>query len=145
MGRRLAVRIGSVIGVGCVGLALCVSALAAGTSLHLSGPTSNKIGTSFTYKISGFFARPYDAVVTFQALATSGCASTEQDELVRWHEGKTAHPYSYIYAESNRPFSFHVHFKAKVPGKHDFCVYVVENKPEAPTGAHARAQWTNHH
>src|ERR1700733_9966213 len=58
-------------------LALVAAAYGAGSSLELKGPTSNELGTTFSYKISGYAAAAADYVVAWEQLyPRSGCATT---------------------------------------------------------------------
>ena len=55
-----------------------------GSSLRLSGPTSNKLGAAFEYTISGAAVSPANYVVAWeQFYPQSGCANTYAAESTR--------------------------------------------------------------
>ena len=117
---------------------------AAGSSLRLSGPTSNKVGTAFDYTISGVAISPADYVVAWeQFYPQEGCASTYAAESTR-----TFFPNTYgLTLFENRTVSHNYtlveHFGAAHLGKHGICAYLID-LATGDTYADAGAFWTNH-
>lgn len=107
-------------------------AASAGGSLSLSGPTSNKIGASFAYKVSADASAPS----VFLAFEVSGgsCASAASSysrTSARVHESVPAGAFSVTF-----------HLVAEPAGTFALCIYLVNATTNA-TEAHAGAHWTN--
>jgi hypothetical protein len=128
-------------------LVLAVSAVAygAGSSLKLTGPHSNKLGTIFSYKISGFAGAADFVVAWEQTFPRSGCASTYAAESTRAFLPST-YGIGLETATSVRhssAFSIVAGFHAVNSGEHGICAYLISLETGA-TYAHAAAWWTNH-
>jgi len=139
-------RSGVVLGVIVVALALVAVAHGAGNALTVTGPRSNKLGTTFTYDIAGSAVGGADYLVGWEQLhPRSGCASTYAAESTRMFLPsmydialETARPVT-----PNSSFSTVAHFNAVNPGEHGLCVYLISVET-GDTYAHVAAWWTNH-
>jgi hypothetical protein len=135
------------LALGVTVLVLAFSAVAdgAGSSLKLTGPRSNKLGTRFSYTISGYAAGAGDYVVAWEQLyPRSGCAGTYAAESARAFLPST-YGIGLETATSVRPgssFSIGAAFHAVNPGQHRLCAYLISLETGA-TYAHAAAWWTN--
>ena len=127
-------------------LGLAAASYGAGNSLALTGPTSNKLGVIFRYRISGFATGAADYVVAWEQLhPRSGCAATYAAESAR---GFLPSTYGIGLETATRvkqgtEFSIGAPFHAVNPGEHGLCAYLIGLK-SARTYAHAAAWWTNH-
>ena len=122
------------------------SASASGSTLHVSGPTSNVMHTNFNETISGFAVSPANYVVAWeQFYKHAGCASTFAAEsgraffpgtwgLTTWlaRPVSPGHHYSVVAA-----------FGAQNLGTHGMCAYLI-NLSSGTTYAHGQIWWYNH-
>ena len=135
-----------VLAVTVIVLALGAVAYGAGSSLRLTGPGSNKLGTAFSYRIAGSATGAADYVVAWEQLyPRSGCASTYAAESTRAFLPAT-YGIGLETATSvarGRNFSVVARFNAVNPGKHGLCAYLIRLET-GNTYAHAAAWWTNH-
>ena len=117
---------------------LAVSADAAKrSSVTVKGPSSVKIGKTFSFHISGFAASPANYVSVREA--PTSCASTYAPESSK--SGPTGQSKNLTPGKS---FSYKTAgFKAAHKGKHFLCVYVI-NFSTIKTYAHASTAWTDH-
>lgn len=121
-------------------------AAASGSTLHVSGPTSNLMHTNFNETISGFAVSPANYVVAFeQFYKHTGCAATFAAESARsffpraW--GLTnwlAKPVS-----AGHHYSVVAAFGAQNLGTHGMCAYLI-NLGSGTTYAHGQIWWYNH-
>ena len=102
-------------------------------SLKLSGPTSNKLGSSFTYSLS---ADAHSAAVleVFEepGSACAGSASGYPLSTARVHQSVPA-----------GAFTVDFHLTAEPAGSFALCAYLVDPSTKA-TEARAAGHWTNH-
>ncbi len=101
-------------------------------ALSLSGPSSNKLGSAFSYKVSGnpSAAAEFVAVeVTGSACAASASAYSASSERV--HQTVPAGAFDVTF-----------HLTAEPAGTFALCVYLLNPATHA-TEAHAGAHWTN--
>jgi len=134
------------IAVATVPAAISGSASASGSTLHVSGATSNLMHTNFKETISGFAVSPANYVVAFeQFYKHSGCATTFAAESTRsffpriW--GLTnwlARPVS-----AGHHYSVVAAFGAQNLGTHGMCAYLI-NLSTGATYAHGQIWWNNH-
>lgn len=129
-------------------LALAVfapSALGVGSSVKLAGPHANRLGSFFTYRLTGFAAGGADHVVAWEQLyPRPACAPSYAAESAR-----TFLPLTYGLMPAGdealtpgRTFSTNLSFHAVNPGSHALCVYLISVET-GRTFAHAKASWTN--
>jgi len=126
-------------------LVLAGVAYGAGSSLRLTGPGSNKLGTTFSYTISGSATGAADYIVAWEQLyRRSGCAGTYAAESTRAFlparygiglETATS-------VAKGRTFSVLARFNAVNRGTHGLCAYLISLET-GNTYAHAAAWWTN--
>jgi len=115
-----------------------------GNSLKLSGPTSNKIGASFKYSISGTAVSPADYVVAWeQYYPQAGCASTYAAESTRAFLPDTYGVTLFEDRSVSHTYSMVEQFGADHVGKHGICAYLID-LATGDTYAHAGQFWTNH-
>jgi hypothetical protein len=141
-------RYGRVVLVVATVAALVFSAVtyAAANSLKLTGPHSNRLGTTFSYKITGYAAGAADFLVAWEQLNPhAGCASTYAAESARgflpttYGTGlETAVP-----VKHGSRVSIVARFHAVNPGEHGLCAYLISLET-GDTYAHASVWWTNH-
>ena len=141
-------RYGRIVLIVATAAALAFSAVtyAAANSLKLAGPHSNRLGTTFSYKISGYAAGAADFLVAWEQLnPRAGCASTYAAESARgflpatYGTGlETAVP-----VKHGSRVSTVARFNAVNPGEHGLCAYLISVET-GDTYAHASAWWTNH-
>ncbi len=108
------------------------STSAGSAALSLIGPTSNKVGSSFAYKVSADAAAPalfIAAEVSGSSCAASASAYGASSERV--HQSVRA-----------GAINVTLHFVAEPAGTFALCVYLVNPTTHA-TEAHAGAHWTN--
>jgi hypothetical protein len=125
--------------------AIGTASAAAGT-MHISGPTSNKLHQNFNETISGVASSSANYVVAWeQYYKHSGCATTFAAESTRaffpgsW--GLTvwlAKPVT-----PGKSYSTVAKFGAQNLGVHGMCAYLI-NLSTGATYAHAGVWWTNH-
>jgi hypothetical protein len=133
----------AVVGLSVVPLS---SASAAGFNLHLSGPTSNKIGTDFEYVISGSADTTANHLVAWEQFnKVSGCASTFAGESSRELLVPSATYELTLWTNEavSSSFSITAHFGAAHLGVHGICAYLI-NLSTGETYAAVGAFWTNH-
>ncbi len=143
-------RLGLLIGVGLFALTVAPGVAGAAPasqsvadSLHLKGPTVNKIGTDFDYTISGSASAPGDFLVAWeQYYPVTGCAATYAAESARTFESSTYELTLWLDGSVSGTFSKAAEFGADHPGKHGMCVYLI-SLTTGNTYAHAGAFWTN--
>lgn len=119
---------------------------AAGSTMRVKGPVSNKIGTVFTEKVSGRAAGAANFVVAWeQFYKEGGCARTYAAESTR-----TFLPGTYdLTLQVDQPVSRHaaysigMSFGAAHAGVHGVCAYLI-NLSTGKTYAHAARWWKNH-
>lgn len=121
-------------------LGFAAVALAAGSGVRLTGPTSNKLGVSFTEVFRGYAGAPADRVVAGEQTSTLVlCARTYAVERAR-------SDYFPDYGQTvrkNHHYTGSVTFTAAVPGRHALCVYVIDAVTNK-TYAHGERIWVNH-
>lgn len=115
----------------------------AGSTLKLSGPKTNKLDATFTYRISGSAEGAANYLVAWeQFYPQTGCAKTYAAESTR-----AFLPYTYgLTLFLNRSVSGNYvaseAFAAVHSGKHGMCAYLI-NLASGDTYAYAGAFWTN--
>lgn len=118
---------------------------AAGNSLHITGPTSNVMGTNFDETVSGSAASPADHLVAWeQFYKNAGCAATYTDEKSR--ESSRTYALSTWIDQAVTPgqsYSAVAHFSAQRSGTHGMCAYLI-NQASGTTYAHDGIWWDNH-
>ena len=122
------------------------TASASGSTLHVSGPTSNLMHTNFNEGISGIAVSPANYVVAWeQFYKHAGCASTFAMESTRAFFPRTwglttwlARPVS-----AGQHYSVVAAFGAQNLGTHGMCAYLI-NLSSGATYAHGQIWWTNH-
>lgn len=122
------------------------SASASGSTLHVSGPTSNVMHTDFNETISGVAVSPANYVVAWeQFYKHGGCASTFAAESTRTffqgHWGLStwlAKPVS-----PGHHYNVVAAFGAQNLGTHGMCAYLI-NLASGTTYAHGQIWWYNH-
>ncbi|MGH9020350.1 MAG: hypothetical protein ACRDV0_04960 [Acidimicrobiales bacterium] len=126
-------------------LTLSHGASAAGNSLKLAGPTSNKLGTNFNFLVTGSASAPANHVVAFEQVdKVNGCASTFAAEAVRLIiENSTYGVYLWDNVAASGTYSVTARFGADHPGVHGICAYLI-NLSTGTTYANAGVFWTNH-
>jgi hypothetical protein len=135
------------LAIGCVvALALSTATYGAGASLRVTGPGSNRLGTTFRYRITGFAGGRGDYVVAWeQYYRRAGCARTYAAESTRVFLTSTYD----LALETTMPvtpgssYSITAAFNAVNPGQHGICAYLI-NLDTGDTYGHAGAWWTNH-
>jgi hypothetical protein len=125
------------------------TALAATTSLKLSGPSGVTLSHNQNYmvRVSGSTSRSgarlylYEGGQVRGGTAAISCYSTESSEIARYHLSSSVH----VYLGSRQvhgAFSFTLRFVAAHPGPRSFCAYVASANG-GTTYAHAALHWTN--
>jgi hypothetical protein len=125
------------------------TALAASTSLKLSGPSGVTLrhNQSFTVKVTGTTSQVGVKLFIYQGGQVRGgtaaitCFSTESSEFARYHLSARVH----VYLGSRQVhggFSYTFAFVAAHPGPRSFCAYVA-SATGGTTYAHAALHWTN--
>jgi hypothetical protein len=115
------------------------AALAAGSSIALSGPHANKYNTPFRYKASGSTSGSANYVYGWEVPYSPACASTYKSESKR--SGKSLFVKKSL--ARNRHFSFAIEFFARNLARHRFCAYLI-NKGAGTTLARAETTWRNY-
>ncbi|MGD0982485.1 MAG: hypothetical protein ABSA65_01550 [Acidimicrobiales bacterium] len=116
----------------------------AGSSLRLSGPTSNKMGSAFKYTISGTALSPADYVVAWeQFYPQEGCATTYAAESTRTFLPDTYGLTLFENRSVSHNYSIVEEFGADHLGKHGICAYLID-LTTGDTYAYAGQFWTNH-
>lgn len=153
MNGQLSIKRLTVVGMTAVALAAATvpavtgSASASGSTLHVSGPTSNLMHTNFNESISGFAVSPANYVVAWEQFYkhTTGCASTFAAESTRAFFPRTwglttwlARPVS-----PGHHYSVVAAFGAQNLGTHGMCAYLI-NLSSGATYAHGQIWWNNH-
>ena len=119
-------------------------ALAASNSLHVSGPTSNKLGQNFNEQINGYAKGPANFVVAWeQFYPHSGCATTYAAESTRTFLPGTYGLSLWVDQAVHGHYSLTARFGAENPGKHGLCAYLI-SLSSGNTYAHGSIFWTNH-
>lgn len=128
-----------------VSVVLASPASAGGYSMKVSGPPTNKMGTDFSYVISGTAGGPANHVVAWEQYTKgSGCAPTFAAESVRANfvpssvYGLTA----WTNQSVSSSYSVTAAFGAAHLGVHGICAYLI-NYTTGATYAEAGAFWTN--
>lgn len=113
-----------------------------GSSLKLSGPKTNKAGSSFSYTISGTASGSANYIVAWeQYYPQKGCATTYAAESTRAF--LPSYSLSLITNQAvSHGYSVRESFAAIHPGKHGMCAYLI-NLTTADTYAYGGAFWTN--
>jgi len=120
------------------------ASVATSASLRLSGPTSNKLGQNFNYKITGVATATANFVVAWeQYYPRSGCAATYAAESTRAFLPGTYGLTLWLDQRVTGHYSLLARFGAANPGKHGICAYLI-NLSSGNTYAHAGQFWTNH-
>lgn len=125
-------------------LALSSAASASGSSLHMKGPTKNKLGVNFTYVMSGDAVGTNVYLVAWEQFnQVSGCATTYSAENAR-QVGSAANKYE-LSLWTNRSvkgvFSVSAYFGSDHLGFHGLCAYLISG---GKTLAHAGQFWDNY-
>jgi hypothetical protein len=115
----------------------------ADSSLRLSGPKTNKIGTDFDYTISGYASGTANYVVAWEQFnEQSGCATTYAAESTRVFLQSTYELTLWLNRSVSSNYSLLARFGADHSGKHGICAYLI-NLSSGDTYAHGGAFWTN--
>ena len=134
-------------GVGLLAVLIAAgTALAAGTTLRLTGPSGTlKADTRYTVTASGtghgykLFA--YEGGELAGARAAIGCYPTEAAEYARYKPSPNVHVYLGSYGVHGG-FSRSWTLIARNPGPRSFCAYLASSSG-SKTYAHASLHWTN--
>ena len=121
-------------------------ASATGSTLHVSGPTSNLMHTNFNETISGFAVSPANYVVAWeQFYKNTGCASTFAEESTRAFFPRTwgLTPWLARPVSPGHHYSLVARFGAQNLGTHGMCAYLIRLST-GTTYAHGQIWWTNH-
>jgi hypothetical protein len=115
----------------------------ADSSLRLSGPKTNKIGTDFDYTISGYASGAANYVVAWEQFnEQSGCATTYAAESTRVFLQSTYELTLWLNRSVSSNYSLLARFGADHSGKHGICAYLI-NLSSGDTYAYGGAFWTN--
>lgn len=121
-------------------------ASASGSTLHVSGPTSNLMHTNFNETISGVAVSPANYVVAWeQFYKHTGCASTFSAEATRaFFPGLWGiSPWLARPVAAGKRYSAVAAFGAQNLGTHGMCAYLI-NLSSGATYAHGQIWWNNH-
>lgn len=125
---------------------IAAAASASGSTMHVSGSTSNFMHTNFKEKISGVAAGPANEVVAWEQFDKhSGCASTFAAESTRSFFRNTwgLTPWLAKAVSAGQHYTVVAAFGAQNLGTHGMCAYLI-NKSSGATYAHDEIWWTNH-
>jgi hypothetical protein len=119
-------------------------AVAVSNSLHVSGPTSNKLGAPFNEEISGYAKGAANFVAAWEHYYPhSGCAATYAAESTRAFLPNTYGLTLWVDQSVHGKYSITAQFGAANLGKHGMCAYLI-SLPSGNTYAHGGIFWTNH-
>ncbi len=127
-------------------LVVVPSASASGDTLRLSGPGSNRMGTDFTYVMTGETSGLADHLVAWEQFnKVSGCATTFAAESARaLLDPSTLYSLTLWNNQSvSGTYSVTARFGASHLGVHGICAYLID-LTTGETFATAGAFWTNH-
>jgi len=143
--RRLAGVVLATLALSAMPLSLATAA-ATGSSLHASGPTSNKMGTNFDYVLSGSSGSGANRLVAWEQFnKVAGCAATFAGESARvlLEPTSTYDLTLWTNVPVSGSYSVTAHFGASHLGVHGICAYLI-NLGTGETLAAAGSFWTNH-
>jgi hypothetical protein len=132
-------------GAAVIGLALVPAmGVAVSNSLHVSGPTSNKIGTPFIEEISGHAKGAANFVVAReQYYRHSRCAATYAAESTRAFLPSTYRRTLWVDQSVHGNDSITAHYGAVNLDTHGICAYLI-SLSSGNTYTHGGIFWTNH-
>ncbi len=113
------------------------------STLRLSGPKTNKIGTDFDYTVSGHASGAANSVVAWEQFnEQSGCASTYAAESTRVFLQSTYELTLWLNRSVSSNYSLLARFGADHSGRHGMCAYLI-NLSSGDTYAYGGAFWTS--
>ena len=121
-------------------------AAASGSTLHVSGPTSNLMHTNFNETIAGVAVSPANYVVAWeQFYKHGGCAPTFAAESSRAFFPRTWGLTTWLArpVTAGHYYSVVAAFGAQNLGTHGMCAYLI-NLSSGVTYAHGQIWWLNH-